>query len=147
MSSRAIFEIIHLVNDFRAQRTGGFRTGLVLWESCAIPSLLFNCSTWVGVGKEELRILEGLQDFFLRMLWAAGQGAPKVALRADTATRGMKSRIDREKVMLIYHISHLGENDLAKEMLDEQVSNDWPGLAREVSQRSARSIFQLSRRE
>ena len=96
-------------------------------------SLLFNCSTWIGVGKEELRILEGLQDFFLRMLWAAGQGAPKVALRADTATRGMKSRIDREKVMLIYHISHLGENDLAREMLDEQVSNGWPGLAREVS--------------
>merc|ERR1712112_426831 len=45
----------------------------------------------------------------------------------------MKSRIDREKVMLIYHISHLGEDDLAKEMLNEQVSNDWPGLAREVS--------------
>ena len=38
---RAIFEIIHLVKDYRAQRTGGFRTGLVLWESCAIPSLLF----------------------------------------------------------------------------------------------------------
>ena len=130
---RAIFEIIHLINDFRAQRIGGFRTGLVLWESCAIPSLLFNCSTWIGVGKEELRRLEGLQDLFLRMLWAAGQGAPKIALRADTATRGMKSRIDREKVMLIYHISHLGENDLAREMLDEQVSNGWPGLAREVS--------------
>ena len=67
------------------------------------------------------------------MLWAVGQGAPKVALRADTATRGMKSRIDREKVMLIYHISHLGENDLAREMLDEQVSNGWP-------ERSATSV-------
>ena len=130
---RAIFEIMHLVNDYRAQRIGGFRTGLQLWESCVIPSLLYNCSTWVRIGKEELRTLEGLQDFFLRMLWATGPGAPKVALRADTATRGMKSRIEREKVMLVYHISHLEEHDLAKEMLEEQVSNNWPGLAREVS--------------
>ena len=30
---RASFEILSLVKDFRAQRTGGFMTGLVLWET------------------------------------------------------------------------------------------------------------------
>ena len=34
--------------------------------------------------------------------------------------------------MLIYHVSHLEDGDLAKDMLEEQVSNNWPGLAREV---------------
>ena len=129
---RASFEILSLVKDFRAQRTGGFMTGLVLWETCVIPSLLYNCSTWIGVRKEEVKILNGLQDYFLRMLWGAGPGTPKPALRADTATRGMKSRIEREKIMLAYHINHLSEHDLAKEMMDEQISNNWPGLANEV---------------
>ena len=42
---RAGFEIINLVKDYRTQRIGRFFTGLVLCESCAIPSLLYNCST------------------------------------------------------------------------------------------------------
>ena len=51
---RACFEIVNIVKDYRAQRIGGFMTGLVLWEACAIPSLIYNCSTWVERGKEEL---------------------------------------------------------------------------------------------
>ena len=90
---RAGFEIINLVKDYRTQRIGRFFTGLVLWESCAIPSLLYNCSTWVEIGKEEIKALNALQDYFLRLLWGTGPGAPKVPLRADTATRSMKSRI------------------------------------------------------
>ena len=82
-----------------------------MWETCAIPSLIYNCSTWVGIGKEEMKALNNLQDYFLRMLWGTGPGAPKVALRADTGTRGMESRIWGEKIMLIYHISHLEEGD------------------------------------
>ena len=35
--------------------------------------------------------------------------------------------------MLIYHVSHLDEESLAKDMLEEQVANNWPGLASEVS--------------
>ena len=76
---KASFEIVNMVKDYRAQRVGGFLTGLVLWETCAIPSLIYNCSTWVGIGKEEVRALNNMQDFFLRLLWGTGPGAPKVA--------------------------------------------------------------------
>ena len=131
---RASFEIINIVKDYRAQRIGGFMTGLVLWETCAIPSLIYNCSTWVGIGKEEIKLLNSMQDYFLRLLWGTGPGAPKVALRADTGTRSMESRIWREKIMLIYHVSHLEDGDLAKEMMEEQVSNNWPGLVKEVDE-------------
>ena len=121
---RASFEILNLVKDYRAQRVGGFQTGLVLWESCAIPSLLYNCSTWMEIGNEEIKTLNALQDYFLRLLWGTGPGAPKVALRADTGTRSMESRIWREKIMLVYHVSHLDEGSLAKDMLEEQVANN-----------------------
>ena len=122
------------MKDYRAQQIGGFLTSLVLWETCVITSLIYNCSTWVGIGKEEIRAVEGLQDYFLRMLWGTGPGAPRMALRADTGTRSMESRIWCEKIMLIFHISHLKDGDLAKDMLEEQVANNWPGLAKEVEE-------------
>ena len=57
---RASFEIVSLVKDFRADRVGGFRTGLILWESCAVPTLLYNASTWVDIGREEMKKLNGI---------------------------------------------------------------------------------------
>ena len=39
---RASFEIVNSVKDYRAQRAGGFLTGLILWESCCIPSQIYN---------------------------------------------------------------------------------------------------------
>ena len=57
-----------------------------------------------------------------------------MALRADTGTRSMESRVWREKIMLIYHVSHLEDGDLAKDMLGEQMINNWPGLVKEVDE-------------
>ena len=65
---RASYEIINIVKDYRAQRIGGFMTGLVLWETCAIPSIIYNCSTRLKIGKEEMKVLNGIQHFFLRLL-------------------------------------------------------------------------------
>ena len=36
--------------------------------------------------------------------------------------------------MLIYHVSHLEDGDLAKDMLEEQMINNWPGLVKEVDE-------------
>jgi hypothetical protein len=129
---RASYEIVNIVKDYRAQLVGGFQTGLVLWESCVIPSLLYNSSTWVKMGKEEEKAVEDIQDYFLRLLWGAGPGTPRVALRADTATRSMVARIWKEKILLLYHISHLEVEELARDMMDEQVKHGWPGLVTEV---------------
>ena len=85
------------------------------------------------IGNEEIKTWNALQDYFLRLLLGTGPGAPKVALRADTGTRSMESRIWREKIMLVYHVSHLDEGSLAKDMFEEQVANNWQGLASEVS--------------
>ena len=89
---RASFEIMNMVKDYRAQRVGGFLTGLVLWETCVIPSLIYNCSTWVGIGKEDVRALNNIQDFFLRLLWEhrrwhSGRILPQGAWRVESGGR------------------------------------------------------------
>ena len=42
-------------------------TGIILWESSCISSLLYNSSTWVGMGKEDsqYKAINNKQDFFL----------------------------------------------------------------------------------
>ena len=37
----AALEIADIVDDWRAKTVGGFTTGLFLWESCCVPSLLY----------------------------------------------------------------------------------------------------------
>ena len=129
---RASYEIVNIVKDYRAQRVGGFTTALLLWESCAIPSLLYNCSTWVGIGKKEEEALAEIQEFYMRLALGTGPGAPKLSLRADFGVKTMKFRVWREKIMLIHHIRTLDKEALASEMYYEQVKNNWPGLAREA---------------
>jgi hypothetical protein len=124
---------MNFVHDYRALRVGGFLTGLLLWESCCIPSLIYNCSTWVGMGREEEKVLNQSQDFFLRLMWATGPGSPRVALRADLGTQSMESRVWSQKILLIHHMARLEEGDLARMMLEEQMKYNWPGLAQEVA--------------
>ena len=49
---RASFEIVALAEDFRAQAAGGILTDLDLWTKAALPTLLYNSSTWLGLTKE-----------------------------------------------------------------------------------------------
>ena len=124
---RAAYEILNIVKDYRAQRIGGFATALLLWESCAIPSLIYNCSTWVGMGRGEEEALAEWQDFFVRLVLRSGPGAPKHALRADFGSRNMKLRVWKEKLMLIHYIRFLEDGALTKTMYGEQAINRWPG--------------------
>ena len=127
-------EIMNIVKDYRAQRAGGFMTGLILWESCCIPNLIYNSACWVGMGKKEEAALSECQDFFLRLLLGTGPGAPKVALRADSATLSMPLRVKQQKVMMVKHIRELEDDSLAKLVYQEQVRNNWPGLAAEAAE-------------
>ena len=129
---RAAYEIVNLVKDYRAQRVGGFGTALLLWESCALPSLLYNCSTWLGMGKKEEEALAECQFFFLRLVLGTGPGAPKHALRADLGAQNTSLQVWKQKILLIHHIKRLEDTALAKMMYKEQVRNNWPGLAKEA---------------
>ena len=45
----------------------------------------------------------------------------------------MKYRVWKKKVMLAHHIKNIDSSTLAKQVWTEQRSQDWPGLAKEVS--------------
>ena len=36
---KSIFEIKHIVEDFRSKIVGGIQTGLLLWNACLVPLL------------------------------------------------------------------------------------------------------------
>ena len=101
----AALEIVDIVDDWRARVVGGFASGLFLWESCCIPSLLYNAGSWLDMSKEAEKRLDALQMWFLRMLLRQGQGVPSGAILWEVAALSMGRRVWREKLCLSLHIA------------------------------------------
>ena len=128
----AALEIAAIVDDWRAATVGGFVTGLFLWESCCIPSLLYNAGSWVDMSREAERQGEALQTWYLRLLLRQGPGVPAGSMLWETGTLSVALRVYREKLCLALHITRLGEDTLARRIWEEQKIYGWPGLAREA---------------
>ena len=131
---RASFEIVALAEDFRSQIVGGFLTVLDLWTKAALPTLLYNSSTWFGLTKEGENRLNACQDFMLRLAFRTGPGCPKIALRSECGLLSPHLQVWAEKIKLLYHIRELEGGSLAGQVHEQQVYNDWPGLVKEVEQ-------------
>ena len=76
--------------------------------------------------------LNSLQQWFVRLILQVGPGAPLASLLWDFGLLDMGLRIWIEKLMLVLHLRRLGEETFARQVYDEQRSQDWPGLAREA---------------
>ena len=68
LAKKSVFEIKSIMEFSRSKVTGGIHTGILLWESCVLPFLLNNCSTWVEIKKCDLNRLCNLQSLFLNTL-------------------------------------------------------------------------------
>ena len=128
----AMLEAAAIVDDFRAQCVGGFMVAIDLWELAIIPTLLNNAGTWTNIDEKTEDRLEELQLFFVRLVLQVPVSTPKVALRSETGLCSMKHRVEKEKVMLIHHIKSLSQRTLARQVYNQQVENNWPGLAAET---------------
>ena len=128
----AAMEIAAVVNDWRCRAAGGLDTAVMLWESCCVPSILHGAATWVEMSARTVRRLNKLQNWFLRLVLQVGPGTPLPALLWDSGMLDMELRVWREKVMLAHHLQGLGEDTLARQVWEEQVAQQWPGLAKEV---------------
>ena len=109
------------------------QAALDLYESCLIPSLLTNAGTWVEISKEAINKLDSIQDTFGRVLLALPLSAQGASLRAALGLLGMKWRLWELKIQLIQAIRRQEEGQLAREILEEQLEMNWPGLAIEVT--------------
>ena len=110
---------------------GGIIGALDMWELAVIPALLYNSETWYGINQECIEELEKLQNLFLRVILQTPKGTPKTALKWDTGTWPMKHRIYFRKLTFANAIKLLNEESLAKQIWEEQVKNEWPGLSKE----------------
>ena len=99
---------------------GGFDTALMLWETCCIPSLMHGAGTWVEISSQTEKQLNKLQNWFARLIWRVGQGAPVAALLWDSQLLDMKVRVWREKILMILHIRSLDEDSLASRVYEKQ---------------------------
>ena len=61
---KSIFEIKSIVDNWRSQTFGGIQVGLMLWESCIIPFLLNNSSTWFQMKQGDLETPTKIENLF-----------------------------------------------------------------------------------
>ena len=124
----AIMEIKTIINDYRINTPGGLNTGILLWELAVIPMILNNSETWNDIDAETLKILEDLQNTFLRYLFSTPRTSPTPALCWDSGLLKMKYRIWQKQINFLFHISKLHEDTLAKQVYLIQQENRFPGL-------------------
>ena len=82
---RALYEILNIVKDYRVHRVEDL--GQPYYYGKAVYYPVSYTTALVGMVKGEC------QDFFLQLILLTVPGAPKVAVRADTATQSMVYRI------------------------------------------------------
>ena len=126
-----IYEIGALLEDIRLHCIGGLRSGLLIFNLAIIPYLLGNADTWTEINQEALDELEKIQTIFLSMLLVVPLSCPRPALAWDTGTLLMENRIAQKKLNLLVHLKTLNDDSLAKEIYNEQLKNNWPGLVNE----------------
>ena len=128
----ACLEIAVIVNDWRAQVAGGVDTAIMLWETCCIPSLMHGAGTWVEMNNKTEKQLNKIQNWFARLIWRVGQGAPVSSLLWDLQLLDMKIRVFKQKILMVLHLRSLDDSSLANKTYKEQKQKNWPGLAAET---------------
>ena len=105
-ATQSIYEIKAIVEDCRANITGGILTGLMIWEMGVIPFILNNSSTWFSMAKADMDKLNRLQNLFFSVLFKV-QNSPSPSFLWDCKTLTMTNRILKNKLMLFHHILSL----------------------------------------
>ena len=110
---KSIIEVRAVLDDIRANITGGLITGIDIWELSIIPFLMYNCETWTEIGKGSLSLLNDLQHMFIRYLLATPKTCPIPALLWETGFMLMEHRIAIRKLTFYHHLMNLSQNSLA----------------------------------
>ena len=118
----SIYSLVGLWRDYRDQVIGGVLGAIQLYKTCIVSSLLNNCSTWVGMKKEQYKLLDTCLQAFLQL----PVFAPKAWLRAASGVLGMMWRVWEEKLLLAKAILKQEEEVLARQVFVYQVALGLP---------------------
>ena len=123
-----VFEIKSIIEDPRNMKPGGVFTAIQIWEMSVIPALLFSSECWFQLKQKDLQRLNKLEETFYHVILKTPRTCPKVALYWFTGGLSMKFKIMIRKLAFLHHVFHLSEDDLAKEVLEEERRLEIPGL-------------------
>ena len=83
------------------------------------------------ISDKDIKLVEDVQELFLRNVFAVPKSVPKPAACWDTAMMMVKMRIIKNKLIFVKYLSLLNEESLATKVFTEQKLNRWPGLVAE----------------
>ena len=132
----AMYECRAVMSDYRMQAVGGMAGAWDLWEHAMLPSLLNNCSSWIGMSRKNVVLLNEQQNMYLRMIYSCPPSTPLLALRTQAGMLDMGHRVWVEKVCMVGRLLHTRaeQEHVARELLQEQLLQGWPGLCKEVQE-------------
>ena len=96
---------------------GSIKTGLLLYETCLIPALLYNQSTWIKMKKADIERLTKLQNLFLNKLLGVFN-CPTPIMHFDLKVTIMPIRILKTKLLFYHHLVTLPDGSLANKIIE-----------------------------
>ena len=126
----AIFEIRSIISDL--QWVGGLLPAFDLFEMSVLSSLLYNAESWMGISEKTMKQLEDLQLMFLRVVFSCPASTQKCAMLWDSHVVPIRYKIMYKKLTFNNAIKHQDRSSIAREVLEEQIRQKWPGLASEA---------------
>ena len=81
-----IYEAKAIMEDFRMQAIVGMAGAWDIWETAIVPSLLANCGSWVGIGKDIYHSLNELQFKYIRSIYSCPPSTPLIADLLNVST-------------------------------------------------------------
>ena len=127
----AINETIAIVEDCRMHRLGALRCAIQIFKVAILPALLVNSGTWEDILDPKVqKELEDFQSFLIRGLMAVPKSCPLPALTYESNSLLLKYQVFSRLLNLLKHIyAQDQESCLAKQILSEQLKNNWGGLS------------------
>ena len=106
-----------------------YEIALLLRETVFLSSILLNAETWINLTKDDVNVLEKLDETLLRRLLDAPSKSPIPALYLELGVYPIKYHIIEKRLMFLHHILSCDESRLISQVFWAQekspVKNDW----------------------
>ena len=95
-------------------------TGVLLYKCVFIPSLLFNSEVWTRLTKTDMNRLQVLQLKALKRVTHMPNSTSNCFIFLELGVLPMKHEISKRKLMFLFHIHTLNDDDPVKEIHKQQ---------------------------
>ena len=114
-------KILQLVETPGMSCLGGANTAFKLYEAQIMPTLLYNCESWISIDDSHIKLLQDFQERFIRRILRLANSVPKVMLEFDTGMPPMKWRIAQRKLIFVNRIMAKPVDNITRKVLMQEV--------------------------